>query len=81
MKNKITKPDKDCKVWAYLHKKDETQGGLLSATSYRDARYHLGSCYKIKTIRLTSSDQHRAETMKCSEALEKAKSLLKGEPF
>jgi hypothetical protein len=36
--------------FAYLHKRDKSQFGLLKAVDYRDARSHLGSSFHIKQV-------------------------------
>lgn len=44
------------RVYAYVHKEEPTRLGVLEARDYEDARRHLGSGFRIKTIWLTNSE-------------------------
>lgn len=48
------------RVYAYRHKRNYDQFGLLEAIDYRDARHHLGSGFKIHRCWLSMEVHHKA---------------------
>lgn len=44
--------------FAYLHKSDIYQFGLLEAADYKNARQYLGSRFRIRQVWLTVEEDH-----------------------
>lgn len=44
--------------FAYLHKSDSYQFGIIEAVDYKNARQHLGSRFLIRQVWLTVDEDH-----------------------